>query len=186
MEGWAGAWGGNACGARWVCLLWLLGAGEAAWRRGTVLLSVSLQLHRNGPAQHALPFWEARASEISMGLCKNPISVVTCLMLSLLAYIGQCKSSCNSSGMLMQVYKPKSADVVIMRDYVHGEQVKEATLRYGQVDVHKKEFKDKAAKAARSEDKKAAARVRDCAQTQVPLWMVWAALGKHGACPLWP
>ena len=63
----------------------------------------------------------------------------------------------------MQVYKPKSADVVIMRDYVHGEQVKEATLRYGQVDVHKKEFKDKAAKAARSEDKKAAARVGPCA-----------------------
>ena len=58
------------------------------------------------------------------------------------------------------MYKPKSADVLIMRDYVHGEQVKEATLRYGQVDVHKKEVKDKAAKAARSEDKKAAARVR--------------------------
>ena len=58
------------------------------------------------------------------------------------------------------MYKPKSADVLIMRDYVHGEQVKEATLRYGQVDVHKKEVKDKAAKAARSEDKKAAARVK--------------------------
>ncbi len=58
-----------------------------------------------------------------------------------------------------QVYKPKSADVIIMRDYLHGEKVKEATLRYGQVDVHKKEVKDKAAKAARTVDKKAAARV---------------------------
>ena len=60
---------------------------------------------------------------------------------------------------MLQVYKPKSADVIIMRDYLHGEKVKEATLRYGQVDVHKKEVKDKAAKAARTVDKKAAARV---------------------------
>jgi hypothetical protein len=58
-----------------------------------------------------------------------------------------------------QVYKPKAADVIIMRDYLHGEKVKEATLRYGHVDMHKKELKDKAAKAARREDKKEAARV---------------------------
>ncbi len=57
------------------------------------------------------------------------------------------------------MYKPKAADVIIMRDYVHGEKVKEATLRYGHVDVHKKGLKDKAAKAARKEDKKEAARV---------------------------
>ena len=47
------------------------------------------------------------------------------------------------TGLMLQVYKPKSADVIIMRDYLHGEKVKEATLRYGQVDVHKKEVKDK-------------------------------------------
>ena len=61
-----------------------------------------------------------------------------------------------------QVYKPKAADVIIMRDYVHGEKVKEATLRYGHVDMHKKELKDKATKAARREDKKEAARVILC------------------------
>ena len=59
-----------------------------------------------------------------------------------------------------QVYKPKSADIVTMRDYVRGKMVKEATLRFNEIDVHKKEFKDKAAKAARSDEKKAAARVR--------------------------
>jgi len=47
-----------------------------------------------------------------------------------------------------------------MRDYVRGKMVKEATLRFNEIDVHKKEFKDKAAKAARSDEKKAAARVR--------------------------
>lgn len=58
-----------------------------------------------------------------------------------------------------------------MRDYVHGEKVKEATLRYGHVDVHKKEIKDRAAKAARSEDKKAAARVSPAgSQAASPLY----------------
>ncbi|CAK0741103.1 hypothetical protein CVIRNUC_001300 [Coccomyxa viridis] len=56
------------------------------------------------------------------------------------------------------VYKPTSADVIIMRDFVHGQKVKEATLRYGQVDVHKKEVKDKTSKAAQKQDKKAAAK----------------------------
>ena len=59
----------------------------------------------------------------------------------------------------LQVYKPTSADVIIMRDFVHGQKVKEATLRYGQVDVHKKEVKDKTSKAAQKQDKKAAAKV---------------------------
>ena len=68
-----------------------------------------------------------------------------------------------------QVYKPKAADVTIMRDYVHGEKVKEATLRYGHVDMHKKELKDKAAKAARREDKKEAARVSAGSPT---LWLI--------------
>ena len=63
-------------------------------------------------------------------------------------------------GLALQVYKPTSADVIIMRDFVHGQKVKEATLRYGQVDVHKKEVKDKTSKAAQKQDKKAAARVR--------------------------
>ena len=62
-------------------------------------------------------------------------------------------------GLPLQVYKPTSADVIIMRDFVHGQKVKEATLRYGQVDVHKKEVKDKTSKAAQKQDKKAAARV---------------------------
>ena len=62
-------------------------------------------------------------------------------------------------GLLLQVYKPTSADVIIMRDFVHGQKVKEATLRYGQVDVHKKEVKDKTSKAAQKQDKKAAAKV---------------------------
>ena len=62
-------------------------------------------------------------------------------------------------GLALQVYKPTSADVIIMRDFVHGQKVKEATLRYGQVDVHKKEVKDKTSKAAQKQDKKAAAKV---------------------------
>ena len=57
----------------------------------------------------------------------------------LLAKTAQWAQSERTSGMLSeltcgaQVYKPKAADVIIMRDYVHGKKVKEATLRYGHV-----------------------------------------------------
>ncbi len=57
------------------------------------------------------------------------------------------------------MYKPASGvDIILMREYARGVLRKEAVLRVGQIDLRRKEVKTD--KVLRSEEKRAAAKVR--------------------------